>query len=474
MPGFTTGLKAVLSDTRRLSIAVFSLFSPWMLSFAFEGQILYSLSAQHGINPYNLVFGSAAGHLVGLILCGFLVTNLSKAKKMMILSLTICSVLSTVFFLAPSALWNISLVVMCFMYGVCLASWSFYLRGYTPAELRTRTMADGIIYSNVLMIALNMIAIYMSPRIGLLLTILMLVAAAILTAKLPEIEPPPTTTYKFDASQKINLWYPLAFLCIFIGVITINSGLMYHVINPAFEHLQWLTSWYWAVPYIGALYVVKMLPERTNQTYVLYVAIAMIGFSFVFFMVFGRSVANYLLVDTLMLGACGVCDLFWWSILGEMLDLYNNAATIFGVGLAANVMGILSGALLGKAMTLPSVQAFAPSALALIVVFVILIILPLLHKQLSSLLKQHSFLTALSGLAPDHQNNGLMSLRQTNLLTDREVQIASLLLKGNTYKMISEELFLSQNTVKTHIKNLYSKLGIGSRTELIKLTRVQK
>ncbi len=445
-----------------------------MLSFAFEGQILYSLSAQHGISPYNLVFGSTAGHLAGMILCGFFVTNLSKARKMMILSLTVCSVLSTVFFLAPSALWNMSLVVMCFMYGVCLASWSFYLRAYTPAKLRTKTIADGIIYSNVLMIALNMIAIYVSPRIGLLLTILMLFAAAVLTAKLPEIEPLPAAPYRFDGSQKMNLWYPLTFLCIFIVVITINSGLMYHVINPAFEHLQWLTSWYWAVPYIGALYVVKTLPERVNRTYVLYVAIAMIGFSFISFMIFERTVLSYLLIDTLMLGACGVCDLFWWSILGEMLDLHDNAATIFGVGLAANIMGILLGALLGKVVTIPSMQTFAPSALALAVVFVILIILPLLHKQLSSLLKQHSFLTALSGLAPDRQDDGLMNLRQTNMLTDREVQIAGLLLKGNTYKMISEELFLSQNTVKTHIKNLYSKLGIGSRTELMKLIRLQK
>jgi hypothetical protein len=39
---------------------------------------------------------------------------------------------------------------------------------------------------------------------------------------------------------------PLILLCLFVFIITINSGLMYQVINPAFEHLTGLVSWYWA------------------------------------------------------------------------------------------------------------------------------------------------------------------------------------------------------------------------------------
>lgn len=55
------------------------------------------------------------------------------------------------------------------------------------------------------------------------------------------------------------------------------------------------------------------------------------------------------------------------------------------------------------------------------------------------------------------------------VLTGRENEIVDLLLKGRTYKMIAEELYLSENTVKTHIKNIYSKLGIKSKTELIRM-----
>ena len=68
----------------------------------------------------------------------------------------------------------------------------------------------------------------------------------------------------------------------------------------------------------------------------------MIGLSYVLFMQLDRSVVSYLVIDTLMLGAFGVCDLFWWSILGNVLD-YSIAARILGLGLSMNVLGVFLG-----------------------------------------------------------------------------------------------------------------------------------
>ena len=163
-----------------------------------------------------------------------------------------------------------------------------------------------------------MAAIHVSPYLGLVLCLLMLAGALSLSGWLPSVEKQWTMTpFRSEKEVKpISIVKPLAFLCLFIMIITINSGLMYQVINPAFEHHEWLASWYWAVPYIMALYIMKNLPRKTNRTYILYVAIAMIGLAFLAFMSLDRSVVSYLIVDTLMLGACGVYDLFWWSILG--------------------------------------------------------------------------------------------------------------------------------------------------------------
>jgi len=52
--------------------------------------------------------------------------------------------------------------------------------------------------------------------------------------------------------------------------------------------------------------------------------------------------------------------------------------------------------------------------------------------------------------------------------TNQEHAILNLLLEGLPYKAIGEKLFISVNTVKHHIKNLYLKLEVSSRAELYK------
>jgi DNA-binding NarL/FixJ family response regulator len=52
-------------------------------------------------------------------------------------------------------------------------------------------------------------------------------------------------------------------------------------------------------------------------------------------------------------------------------------------------------------------------------------------------------------------------------LTKRETEILQLISEGKTYTQISEELFISKETAKTHIKNIYSKLQVNSKSEAI-------
>ncbi len=56
-------------------------------------------------------------------------------------------------------------------------------------------------------------------------------------------------------------------------------------------------------------------------------------------------------------------------------------------------------------------------------------------------------------------------------LTSREIEIAEKILAGSTNKEIAFDLDLSQNTVRNHIYNLYRKLGIQKRMDLLKLTK---
>jgi DNA-binding NarL/FixJ family response regulator len=53
-------------------------------------------------------------------------------------------------------------------------------------------------------------------------------------------------------------------------------------------------------------------------------------------------------------------------------------------------------------------------------------------------------------------------------LSDRETEILRLLCDGQHYRSIAEQLFLSTHTIKSHIKNIYQKLHVHSRAEVVK------
>ena len=50
-------------------------------------------------------------------------------------------------------------------------------------------------------------------------------------------------------------------------------------------------------------------------------------------------------------------------------------------------------------------------------------------------------------------------------LTAREMEILLLIAKGRTNQDISDELFIALKTVKTHVSNILSKLGVDDRTQ---------
>ncbi len=52
-------------------------------------------------------------------------------------------------------------------------------------------------------------------------------------------------------------------------------------------------------------------------------------------------------------------------------------------------------------------------------------------------------------------------------LTQRETEVLALLCKGKSYKMIADKLFISTDTVRSHIKNIYKKLEVSSNAEAV-------
>ncbi|HZV71065.1 MAG TPA: response regulator transcription factor [Saprospiraceae bacterium] len=52
-------------------------------------------------------------------------------------------------------------------------------------------------------------------------------------------------------------------------------------------------------------------------------------------------------------------------------------------------------------------------------------------------------------------------------LTPREIEILEWLVRGNSYKMIADKSFISIDTVKKHLQNIYHKLHVNCGTEAV-------
>ncbi|MEO8549037.1 MAG: helix-turn-helix transcriptional regulator [Kofleriaceae bacterium] len=63
--------------------------------------------------------------------------------------------------------------------------------------------------------------------------------------------------------------------------------------------------------------------------------------------------------------------------------------------------------------------------------------------------------------------HGMASATSDGQLTEREREIVASLASGQTAAQIATSLVVSCHTVKTHIRNVYLKLGISNRVELM-------
>lgn len=76
-----------------------------------------------------------------------------------------------------------------------------------------------------------------------------------------------------------------------------------------------------------------------------------------------------------------------------------------------------------------------------------------------------------SQLAEFKETGGLLSIFEANCkkyaLTEREIKIVQMLRQGYTYKQIGEKLYLGEKTIDNNIQEIYLKVGVNNKLELI-------
>lgn len=457
---------------KSIATITFALFFGWVMAFPYEGPVLYAFANQNEISGTILNSLTIFFHFIGLIISGFITDSIIKAKNNMRNVLLICIVSTIIYPFIPSFYQYVILPASSFFAGIFVGSFGFFYEGHVDKKDRLKFAADLLIYSNIFLIVISVLTIHISPYIGWMSVLILLLLSLFFNKKLDCIESYKiNNTIDIEANKKNNvLKRAILVLFIFVFVITINSGLMFQVIYPAYSNYDNISSLYTNIPYIVILYILKKLPFKMDKSFFLYIGIALLGFAYVIFMTLEINILSYFLVITTMLSCCGIFDLFWWSTFGEIFNYVNNPSKIFGGGLSMNVLGVWVGGLLGNLILKFTNNAiFMSSIVALVILLIVVMIIPILNKTLINLLREHTFLLVFYKEIDKNENDMNLDASLLVELTDREKEVVFYLIKGFTYKKIAQKLYISENTLKTHVKNIYRKAGVKSKVELIKI-----
>ena len=97
-------------------------------------------------------------------------------------------------------------------------------------------------------------------------------------------------------------------------------------------------------------------------------------------------------------------------------------------------------------------------------------ILALMRGESAISSKVARFLLKRFNTSSQSQPDAVKKVRQASSadeLTDREREVLNLIAKGYSYNEIGESLKLSTNTIRAHIRNIYRKLAVKSRSEAV-------
>lgn len=162
--------------------------------------------------------------------------------------------------------------------------------------------------------------------------------------------------------------------------------------------------------------------------------------------------------------------LVWFALALIGARNLSNALAVVAWGRAASSAGLLLGATIGH-----GVNAVADSFVVSVSIAVVVLLFVSVNL---TVLKGFSFQATIDGVESAHDvviaEPNVIDMKQkcalvsgTNHLTPRETEILGLLAHGRNGPFIQENLVLSRNTVKTHVSNIYAKLGVHSQQELI-------
>jgi DNA-binding CsgD family transcriptional regulator len=443
-----------------------ALFFSWIYLFPYFGIFLSDFASltHYPVNwlAYLFILSHALGYLCG----ASFVKRLSSSRNLMLFSLSATVVINTALWVFPEIMLLPGLALAGFISSFFVLGWShLYSTGETSE--RAWIIIHMAVRSHLLTLIILIVDAYLGIEFKLIFILApLLIALGLIT--LPQRRPAeyPLITPLFI--RRVPLKFFLIF-CIFIATIKLTAGFIYSIIYmsyPVMVHYPEILSYFEFLPHVLVLLIFLRYYERLNKVYLALAGATLLGFAYIGFALLGNTLHGFLITTILIEAAFASINVFTWLLLGDLSTKYGRPHWFFGIGLSVNTGITVLGGIVGDTILISAAKpGFSTSLIAAGLIIISLLIILWLRENANYNLAGFSESGSLRG--PGYLAGNLVDIFDQVELTEREKEIITLMLEGKTNRAIAEELFITENTIKSHCRNIYAKFNVRNKSELL-------
>ncbi|SHH13028.1 LuxR family transcriptional regulator [Clostridium grantii] len=475
-----------MKNIDKFPMMILALIFGWLLSLPMNGPVLVAYSLYKKVDLGNLSLFFICVHALSLLIIPFINSEKLKAAQLLFLEMLMLSLLNFTLIWIDIKFWYIALGLMAFISADIVIKFGYYYTKVTSFVDRIKYISMTIVIGNIFYYIVSVLSLYLrTDSLVIFTTTPLLINIVLIGIKFSKDKE------YFKINISINKPIPHIFILMMCNLtfgIFINCGFMSMVIYPHYEQFWNLHLYLETILYIIALMIMYFIGDKVQRILPLVLCVVFIFAAFLSFMIFESTIQGYILIELFIQFAYAFVNVFLWTLLGDVASIYGREFHVFGIILASNVISIFAGSILGaKLISIDSSYKVLTGVFSLIILFLVINIIPWINERLHKDIKEENISKKKSGGTEFVEEKScqlkekdivyginLGEIPNVKLLTPREMEVIVLLLKGYTNKTITEELFISENTLKVHNRNIYKKLQVKNRKELFQLTLSSK
>lgn len=373
-------------------------------------------------------------------------------KALLVLGTVTCFFL-LIFSLLPYILQLASIALFGITAGWVIKRWAYSFAS-VKAENRLHTICLVLFIAYGSKYISHLLAPYLGASLITAVPALLILCSVIILNSLEQT----IITEKKDT--QISFKHKQLFILIFL--IYFTAGITYSGIFPQVNAFA-LQRYFSVIPFLLAVIAAGIIGKSLGKNYLLYGGISFLGLSFAFHTV-TSGVLSFFLVQGSSEIAWAFINSFVLVLLADQAFTHENIDLFFS-GVASLVSGVLFGGftvavLVHHASLNPSIYGVIAHILLFIAIGFLARVLELHTEE-----KQPHAVFPTESIKFD----AVTYLSSEFGLTPREIDVALLLLAGYNNSWIAKELSISINTAKFHIKNIFFKMKVNERNEIIKV-----